>query len=196
MRDRATWEPIARQAADAAGFDPDIFAAVIDHESGFDPEAVSHAGAIGIAQIVPRWHPNVDPRDPVASLHYSANLLAAYRAEFGSDTLALAAYNAGPSLIREIRTVPDYPETVAYIRGITDDANAMRSAARATDTTGATTSTASTGTEAPNETVATSEPSRVVSGLAALAVPGPVDRRTAFVVAAMLAALVLVAVRE
>ena len=63
----------ARQAAQRAGIDPELFAAQIQQESGYDVRAGSPAGALGIAQIVPRYHPGVDTSDPYASLDYAAN---------------------------------------------------------------------------------------------------------------------------
>lgn len=51
--------------------------------------------ARGIAQIVPKWHPGVDPLDPVESIYYSAGYLRTLRREFGDWEKALAAYNWG-----------------------------------------------------------------------------------------------------
>jgi soluble lytic murein transglycosylase-like protein len=68
----------------------------ITAESDFNPYAVSRAGAIGIAQIMPVLHPAVDPTDPYASLDYAARLMRGYIGHFGNWTLALIAYNAGP----------------------------------------------------------------------------------------------------
>ncbi|WP_067096768.1 transglycosylase SLT domain-containing protein [Marinomonas atlantica] len=55
----------------------------------------SSAGAVGIAQIVPRWHPDVDPTDPKASISYAGRYLAKLKKNFGSWETALAAYNWG-----------------------------------------------------------------------------------------------------
>jgi soluble lytic murein transglycosylase-like protein len=52
--------------------------------------------ARGIAQIVPKWHPGVDPLDPVASIYYAANYLAQLKRQFGGWEKALASYNWGP----------------------------------------------------------------------------------------------------
>ena len=84
---------------------------------------VSSAGAVGIAQIVPRWHPNVDPLDPWASIDYAAGYLARLRAQFGSWRLALAAYNWGPGNIGKTGDAPDeWPqETRDYVAEITAD---------------------------------------------------------------------------
>jgi soluble lytic murein transglycosylase-like protein len=95
------YHQIARQDALNAGINPDIFERQINQESGFNPSAVSQAGAIGIAQIMPStaqgW--NVDPHDPVASLQAAANAMASYLHTYGSYDKALACYNAGCSAL-------------------------------------------------------------------------------------------------
>jgi len=94
---RAIYEPTARNAAFQAGIDPDLFVRQIQQESGFDPDAYNRAsGATGIGQIIARFHPDVDPHDPVASLYYAARWMASLRRQFGSYRKALAAYNWGP----------------------------------------------------------------------------------------------------
>src|SRR5262245_37654015 len=65
----------ARQAAQRQGIDPDVFERQIQQESGFNPSARSPAGATGVAQIMPGYHPTVDPTDPYASLDYAAGLM-------------------------------------------------------------------------------------------------------------------------
>lgn len=72
-----------------------LFLAQISQESGWNPKARSPAGAIGIAQIVPRWHPGVNPNDPVASLKYAARLMASHYKKYGTWKDALSAYNSG-----------------------------------------------------------------------------------------------------
>ena len=86
----------ARAAAIRQGIDPVLFVRQIAAESEFDPNAVSRAGAVGIAQIMPALHPGVDPTDPYASIDYAARLMRGYIGHFGNWTLALIAYNAGP----------------------------------------------------------------------------------------------------
>lgn len=83
-------------AAVRQGIDPVLFTRQITAESEFNPYAVSRAGAVGIAQIMPALHPAVDPTDPYASLDYAARLMRGYIGHFGNWTLALIAYNAGP----------------------------------------------------------------------------------------------------
>lgn len=85
------------------GINPTVFLRQINQESGFDPYIKSWAGAKGIAQIVPWWHPGVDPYDPEASLYYAANLMNSHLEHFGGDyAKALAAYNAGRGYVDDL----------------------------------------------------------------------------------------------
>ena len=123
------WEPVARADALAAGIDPDVFAALIAHESGFDP-TVSGIGGLGIAQINPAFHP-VDARDPEASLAYAAGLIRAYLDEFGGRyDLALAAYNVSAGGVhRAGDRLPVNGTTEFYVARILADAIVRRTGA-------------------------------------------------------------------
>ena len=93
---------LARQDALEAGISPDIFVRQINEESGFNPYAISPAGAIGIAQFMPATAAGlgVNPRDPVDALQGAARLMAHYVRQYGgSYAQALAAYNAGPGRV-------------------------------------------------------------------------------------------------
>lgn len=107
----------ARRAARRYGIDPNLFIRQIEAESGFNPRAVSPAGARGIAQIMPAtakaW--GVDPMDPVAALNAAARAMRQYRDQFGSYEAALRAYNAGPGAVDRSRK---YRETNEYVRRI------------------------------------------------------------------------------
>jgi Transglycosylase SLT domain len=94
--DIADLRAYARDAAIRQGIDPVLFVRQITAESDFDPNAVSRAGAVGIAQLMPTLHPAVDPTDPYASLDYAARLMRGYLVHFGDWRRALIAYNAGP----------------------------------------------------------------------------------------------------
>jgi hypothetical protein len=89
------------QAARAYGIDPWILAGVIETESQWDAKAYNRdSGATGIAQIVPKWHPDAQPNDPVASIKYAAFYLSSLRKQFGgSINKAILAYNAGPNAL-------------------------------------------------------------------------------------------------
>lgn len=86
---------VAVAAAKRNGIDPNLFVRQINQESGFNPNARSGSGAIGIAQIVPKWHPGVDVTDPVASLNYAAHLMGTLVRKYGGYEQALSVYNSG-----------------------------------------------------------------------------------------------------
>ena len=107
--------------------DPGFFCATLLQESGFDPDAMSAAGAVGIAQFTLETADGqgVDPFDWADAMRGSAKLLGGYvRAYDGvyADpyAAALAAYNAGPGAVAHYRGVPPYPETRDYIADIYD----------------------------------------------------------------------------
>lgn len=115
------------RAALAHGLPPEFLGAALLQESAYDPEAISPAGAIGIAQFMPETAAGVglDPHDPFASIDAAAALLGgyaeAYRTRYAdSYAAALAAYNAGPVAVATYRGVPPYPETREYIALIFD----------------------------------------------------------------------------
>jgi hypothetical protein len=107
------YRKIARDKALKYGLDPSLFVRQIGAESGFNPRAVSSAGALGIAQIMPAtargW--GVDPRDPVASLDAAARAMSKYVRDYGGWKNALVAYNAGPGRVGK----PLFSETRHYI---------------------------------------------------------------------------------
>lgn len=88
---------LATADAVAAGIPPTLFIRQINQESGFQPDVISPAGAIGIAQFEPDTAAGlgIDPHDPVASLKGAAQLMARYYRMYGDFGKALAAYNAG-----------------------------------------------------------------------------------------------------
>ena len=94
---------IARQDAINAGISPDYFVRQINQESGFNPNAVSPAGAVGIAQFLPSTAAGLgfDPYNPIAALNGAAHLMASYSHNYGGDyAKALAAYNGGPGAVQ------------------------------------------------------------------------------------------------
>jgi hypothetical protein len=95
-----------------------LLAAQIYAESGFNPFAVSPAGARGIAQFMPgtaRTYGLRNPFDPHRSIDAQAHLMRDLLREFASVSLALAAYNAGPAPVARCGCVPPYAETRVYV---------------------------------------------------------------------------------
>ena len=107
-------------AAKANGIDPAILAGLLEVESNWNPKAVSSAGARGIAQIMPNYHPEVNANDPVASINYAAKYIAGLQRQFGGDMrLALIAYNAGPANVEKYRgPIPGDKESGSYYQKI------------------------------------------------------------------------------
>jgi len=114
------WLPSIEQAARSAGVDPALLTALVQHESNFDQSTVSHAGAIGLAQLMPgtaEWM-GVDPHDPQANLAGGARYLKEQLDRFGEVDLALAAYNAGPNRVTQAGGIPRIAETQAYVQRV------------------------------------------------------------------------------
>lgn len=113
--------PLFMSAATQYGVPPQLLAAVAQAESGFDPNAVSSAGAEGLMQIMPSTAASlgVDPFDPAQAIDGAAQLLSGYIQQFGSVPLALAAYNAGPGAVQSYGGIPPYPETESYVNEVT-----------------------------------------------------------------------------
>jgi soluble lytic murein transglycosylase-like protein len=105
------------QAAREAGIDPALLAALVRHESNFEPDVRSHAGAIGLAQLMPGTAAGlgVDPTDPLQNLQGGARYLREQLDRFGTPELALAAYNAGPNRVAQAGGIPRIAETQAYV---------------------------------------------------------------------------------
>jgi soluble lytic murein transglycosylase-like protein len=112
------WLEVARAAARRHGIPEDLFLRLVQQESGWNPEAVSHAGAIGLAQLMPGTAEllGVDPHDPTQNLEAGARYLAMQYRAFRRWDHALAAYNAGPEAVRQHGGIPPYAETQDYVR--------------------------------------------------------------------------------
>ena len=130
-------KPIKQAAKECPDLSPQLLAAQIDQESGFDPKAESHAGAQGIAQFVPdtwaRWGEDLngdgyaDPFNASEAIDAQARLMCYLIAEAeasGIDgnavDLALAGYNAGWSQVERYQGIPPFKETKGYVQTIRD----------------------------------------------------------------------------
>jgi len=124
------YEALIEQAAERNGVDPAVLHGLIQQESGFDPGAVSSAGAAGLTQLMPGTASSLgvaDPMDPAESIEGGARYLGQLTSEFaGNTTDALAAYNAGPGAVQEYGGVPPYPETESYVSKVLGYAEAYR----------------------------------------------------------------------
>jgi soluble lytic murein transglycosylase-like protein len=116
----SAWRNEAAAAAEKYGIPVDLYLKLVNQESGFNPGAVSPAGAIGLGQLMPGTAADlgVDPNDPMQNLDGSARYLAEQYKRFGDWEMALAAYNAGPGAVQKYGGIPPYDETQNYVRSI------------------------------------------------------------------------------
>lgn len=117
----ARFAPAITAAAQRWNVSAALLAAQLYAESGFNPFAVSPAGAQGIAQFMPgtaRSYGLDNPFDPTAAIDAQGRMMRDLLRQFGSVPLALAAYNAGPGAVSGCGCIPPYPETQAYVARI------------------------------------------------------------------------------
>lgn len=117
-RYRGPYLDMARKAARKHGIPEDLFLRLVQQESGWNAKAVSHKGALGLAQLMPGTAARlrVDPQEPAQNLEGGARYLKTQYQTFGDWRLALAAYNAGPGAVKKYGGIPPFRETKNYVR--------------------------------------------------------------------------------
>lgn len=137
------YSEIVTAEATADGLDPMLVYSVIRAESSFDPEAQSHAGALGLMQLTPdtlEWLQKQRPSNmtytgkdlftPRVNIRYGCHFLALLLKKYGDRRTALCAYNAGIGTVnswlknseysgdgRSLKKIP-YPETQNYVTAV------------------------------------------------------------------------------
>ena len=117
-------------AANRSFLDPKLVQAVVAVESNFNSKATSHKGAMGLMQVMPETADSCEVHEP----HHAVNnlmgaceclrkLINRYQ---GNLSLALAAYNAGPSNVDRYKGIPPFPETRSYVKKILDKYSKLR----------------------------------------------------------------------
>ena len=121
---------IVKKAATRHRLDPALVKAVMHVESLSKPSLISEKGATGFMQLMPATARRLgvrDLEDPEQNIYAGAKYLRSLLDMFGNDLrLALAAYNAGPSKVRQYNGVPPYPETEVYITKVMDAYSGFR----------------------------------------------------------------------
>jgi soluble lytic murein transglycosylase-like protein len=132
----AKYVPLLNAAEDRHGIPRDLLVRQAYQESRFREDIISgkkrsSAGAVGLMQIIPKWHPSIDPGDaaaderaaldPARAADYAAKFMAQLKKQFGTWSLALAAYNAGPGNVNKYKGIPPFEETRNYVTQIMDD---------------------------------------------------------------------------
>lgn len=115
-------ESLIQKYAQRYGVDPALVRAVMRHESGFNPNAVSPKGAQGLMQLMPGTASLMgvtNPFDPEQNIAGGVGYLRHCLDRFGhSVPLAVAAYNAGPARVSKSQGVPAIPETQAFVKNV------------------------------------------------------------------------------
>jgi soluble lytic murein transglycosylase-like protein len=124
---------MAAKAGAAHDLDVELLASVIRAESNGDVHAVSHAGALGLMQLMPGTASKLGVADSFRADQNidggTAYLNALLKRYNDNLALALAAYNAGPAAVDRYHGIPPYRETRRYVARIIHDFNRRKAEA-------------------------------------------------------------------
>lgn len=119
---RAEINNLIDKYSEQAGLDVDFVKAVINQESGFNPNATSKCGAMGLMQLMPGTAQGLgvtNAYDPEQNIQGGTKYLKGLMDRFDNNkSLALAAYNAGPNAVKKYGGIPPYQETQNYVKSV------------------------------------------------------------------------------
>ena len=127
---RSEIDNLISKYADKNGLDEDFVKAVINQESGFNPKATSHCGAMGLMQLMPATAQGLgvtDAYDAEQNIQGGTKYLKGLMDRFGNDkSLALAAYNAGPGNVKKYGGIPPFSATKCFIKNVKREYNGFK----------------------------------------------------------------------
>jgi len=131
---RSEIENLIEKYADKNGLDSDFVKAVINQESGFNPNATSHCGAMGLMQLMPGTAQGLgvtNAYDAEQNIMGGTKYLKGLMDRFDNNkSLALAAYNAGPNAVKKYGGIPPYAETQNYVKKVLSNYDHMKGVAQ------------------------------------------------------------------
>lgn len=120
--DNDTFDYLIYRASQKVNLDSALIKAVVEVESGFNPNGVSHKGAQGLMQLMPGTALSLGVKDvfnPEENIFGGSRYLRKMYDKFdGNMSLALAAYNAGPHAVKKYGKIPPYRETKQYVKKV------------------------------------------------------------------------------
>ena len=117
------WDDYIWNASITYGVPFELIKAICIAESGMNPSAESHVGAMGLMQLMPKTAEGlgvVDPWDPEQNINGGAKYIKKMISRFGDYEIALAAYNAGPGNVKKYGGIPPFEETQVYVKRVMD----------------------------------------------------------------------------
>jgi len=118
---RGEMNSLAERKAWEYGLNPELVKSVIEVESSWNPYARSRKGALGLMQLMPETARELgvsNPFDPEANIDGGTRYLKYLVERFGDLELALAAYNAGPTVVEKYGKIPPIRETREYVKKV------------------------------------------------------------------------------
>ena len=129
---RAEINDLVDKYAAQNGLDVDFVKAVINQESGYNPNATSKCGAMGLMQLMPGTAQGLGVKnayDPEQNIEGGTKYLKGLMDRFDNNkSLALAAYNAGPNAVKKYGGIPPYQETQNYVKNVLGKYERMKGA--------------------------------------------------------------------
>ncbi len=127
---RSEINELIEKYADKNGLDSDFVKAVIKQESGFNPNATSKCGAMGLMQLMPSTAEGLgvtNAYDAEQNIEGGTKYLKGLMDRFDNNkSLALAAYNAGPNAVKKYGGIPPYMETQNYVKNVLNSYDKMK----------------------------------------------------------------------